>query len=142
MKPAESRLIKTFLLNVKEGNVTGLERSSGPTILDKITKALQAILDGEEPETALDIERKAGQPSEDRNFIVAYIIRDQRKKGEKAAVAHLEANNWLIKEGYRDKKLSDKRLRVIYNQHKAQLVQRETIELMLQKTEQHSKKRE
>jgi hypothetical protein len=140
MKPAESRLIKTFLLNVKEGNVTGLERSSGPTILDKITKALQAILDGEEPETALDIERKAGQPSEDRNFIVAYIIRDQRKKDEKAAVAHYYANKWLKESGH--KTLSDKRLREIYNQHKAQLVQRETIELMLKKTEQHSKKTE
>lgn len=134
MKRTRSDLIEAFLFNVNNGDI------SGPPILQRVVDALQKILDGEKPDTALKIERGPGGQSQDRNFIVAYIIRDLRKKGEKVAVAHFYANKWLKEDGH--KALSDKRLRDIYNQHKPKLVQIESIKLMVEKTGQHSRKTE
>ena len=140
MKSADSPLIGRFISQVKAECITGDEHT-GSIVLQEIVEALQAIQEGAVTDTALQIERTKGSPSKGRNFIVAYIIRAHRKAGDKVSVAHLEANNWLIKEGYRDKPLSDKRLRDIYDQHKPQLKQRESIQLMMDKVNQHIPKK-
>ena len=131
MKRTRSNLIDAFLFNVKKKYVTGTEGSSGPVILGKIAVALQEILDGADPDDALQIERKRGQSADPRNFTVASIIRAHRKEREKVAVAYMYANIWL--EGNGHKTLSDKRLREIYKLHKAKLEQLESIALMIKK---------
>ena len=143
MKQADSRLIKTFLFNVKEGNIISKTKneeglcveSGGQVYLDKLTEALQAILDGEEPDTALKIERSAGQPSDPRNLTLALIMRSHVKNGRKNIdAAELDAKNWLESMGH--KKLSSRRLRVIREQHKSTIEQMESyteIKKMLEK---------
>lgn len=139
MKRAHSKLIEAFLSNINKGFVTGIEGTTGPNILRQVGDALKEILGGEKPDSALEVKRVPGGQGQDRNFVVAYIIRDQRK-AEKVAVAHFYANKWLKENGY--KTLSDKRLREIYKQHKARIKQMEIYIEMVKMLERDSPKTE
>jgi len=149
MKPADSSLIKTFLFNVKEGNIISKTKnedglcveSGGQVYLDKITEALQAILDGVKPDTALQIERGSGARSLDKTFIVALIMRSHAEYGRKnIAAAEKDANAWLKATGH--KTLSKRRFLEIRTQHESTIEQMESYTEMVKMLEQHFPKSE
>lgn len=134
MKRAKSRLIDSFLLHVEKEYITGRENSSGPEVLQEMVAALQDILNGEDTDKALHIERQAGGPSDERNFIVAMIMHAHYRADDKLVVAEGYANEWLEKTGY--KRLSGRRLRDIWGQHRAEIERRESIAEMIKAIEQ------
>lgn len=141
MKQARSHLIETFLFNVNNGNVIGAERSSGPSILRQVADAMQEILDGEKPDTALKIERGPGGRSLDKTFIVALIMHSHAENGRKnIAAAEKDANNWLEATGY--KRLGERRLRDIRNQHESTIERMESYTEMVKMLEQRFPKTE
>ena len=134
MKRSKSMLIDAFLIHVKQGLINGRADSSGPEVLREMVDALREVLKGEDPDKALHIERQAGGPSDDRNYTVALIIHAHRKAGDKLVVAEAYANEWLEKTGH--KRLSSRRLRAIWGQHRARIERLESIALMVEKTQQ------
>jgi len=134
MKRAQSMLIDSFLLHVKKEYITGLENSSGPLVLDQIVAALQDILNGEDTDKALHIERQRGQPRDIENIKLALLIHQQRKAGEKWSVVELIANKWLKNEGLNARKLDV--LKTLYSRNRDWLQRRDDIELMVKMVQQ------
>lgn len=99
MKRAKSDLIDAFLLNVEKGYITSLEHSSGPVILKKIADAFQAILDGEKPDKALEVERKKGNPPDPINLKLAFLMHEHLKDGATWTIAENVASNYQLSQG-------------------------------------------
>jgi len=115
MKRADSILIRRFLSNVRAKYITGLDRSSGPKVLQEIVSALEAIDEGADPDTALQIKRTAGQPPDPLNFALALLIHAQRTAGQKWAVIELNGNKWLA--SHERDAVGLARMKQIYKQH-------------------------
>lgn len=94
MKRADSLLIRRFISNVKAKCITGDEHT-GSYVLQEIVEALQAIQEGADTDTALQIKRKAGQPADSMNFGLACWIHEQRKDNQKWAVIERMGNEML-----------------------------------------------
>jgi hypothetical protein len=132
MKAPHSNLIEAFLFNVEHGYIVGHESTSGPAVLTKLCEALGVILEGEDADVALEVERKRGSPSHDRNFILALIMRAQLNNGESVAFAEGSANDWLEDRG--ESYLSSRRLREIRNQYAKDIERLVSIQRMMEKT--------
>ena len=115
MKRADSVLIRRFISNVNDKLITGVDKSTGPKVLQEIVDALQAIHKGANTDTALQITRTAGGPPDPYNFALAYWIYKQREAGEKWAVIELDGNKLLAR--YGRKEISRTRMQQIYNLH-------------------------
>ena len=139
MKRAKSRLIDIFLSHVKSGLISGRDDSSGPEVLQEMVTTLQDILNGEDTDKALHIERLPGKPPDVETIKRAILIHQQRKAGEKWSVVELVVNSWLKSEGREP--LSLERMRAIYKQHGGWLRQRDDIEEMVKMVQQDIQQR-
>jgi hypothetical protein len=120
MKRAKSMLIDSFLFHIKKEYITGLENSSGPLVLERIVDALQDILNGEDPDKALQIKRGAGNPAkEERNLTIAKIMRAFEKAGEKKTAGYAEVNTWLKATGKNT--LSKRSIGKIFEEYRPQV---------------------
>jgi hypothetical protein len=87
MKRAESKLIEVFLRQVRKGHIVGADDPSavykqGEVILQKMVKALQAILAGTAADKALKIKTKRGKPPNEKNILMAYFIHQRKNAGD------------------------------------------------------------
>jgi hypothetical protein len=115
MKRVESDLITIFLDHVKNDYICGNENTGGPVMLERIVTALERILNGDDPDEALRIIRKAGPSPDGVLAVLALKIHEWRREKMKWAVVTIEANNWLSK--HERKPVTERRLRAIYNQY-------------------------
>ena len=80
MKRPSSKLIATFLSDVRKGVITGTEDSTKPSTLQVMVSALKNILDGANPEAALGITRKKGPTADGYNEVLAIKIHNLRQQ--------------------------------------------------------------
>jgi hypothetical protein len=138
MKPAQSDLILSFLLNVDKGLITGKDNSSGPGTLERTAVALREILDGAEPDKALEISRTGGTPPASITPALAYKIHEWRSADEKWVVIEKLASEWLAENG-RDP-LTASRLKKIHKKHLESLQRFDGIKRMQSLTEKMNEK--
>jgi hypothetical protein len=140
MKQAQSILILAFLDNVKSGLISGRDNSSGPVTLQQMATALQEILNGEDTDKALQIERQAGQPRDIENIKLASLIHQQRKAGEYWSVVAHNVNEWLENEGLKPRKLDH--LKTLYSRNRDWLKQRDEINQIVKMVQQDIQQRQ
>jgi len=102
MSRVSSYRISQFLNQVKRGFIVATPRTSGEVELPRIVDALKAILQGEDPDSALQITRRTNATS-DRTLDVATIAYHRRHKEnpEKWVVIEHEINEILHPAGER-----------------------------------------
>jgi hypothetical protein len=111
--PVKANLIRVFLHHVDRGLIVVRDNSSGTIALQKMREALQAILNGVEPDEALGITRRAGAAEKSYSRTLAHLIHQWRKdKANTWEVVKRLADDWLRNAG--QKPLSLQRLKNLY----------------------------
>lgn len=83
----------------------------------QIVDALDKILDGDNPDDALNIERTVGQsPDSEKNFLIACKIHMLKEEEENWEVITQLVNELLSKKGYQS--LSQSRLKNLYKEQR------------------------
>ena len=95
-KPPRSALVESILWHIKKGLIAATDdNSSAPDTLRELTQALQDILAGEDPDTALRIERSRGTPGDAAlQASMAQLIYLLKSRGEKMEVIRIYVNEW------------------------------------------------
>lgn len=110
-------MITEFISHAARGRIAPEPNSDAKASLWQIVDALAKILDGDNPDGALDIERTVGQsPNSEKNFLIACKIHMLKEEGENWEVITQLVNELLSKKGYQS--LSQSRLKNIYKEQK------------------------
>lgn len=100
MKSVESEKIARFLADVRAGHIIGTDAMAGPGgSLRIMCNALDGILHGEAPDSALGITRQKGNPPSPYNAELVEMIFWERVRGVNWAAIESAANTWLNKQG-------------------------------------------
>ena len=112
-----SGMITEFISHAARGRIMPEPNSDAKESLWQMVDALHKILDGDNPDDALDIERTVGQsPNTLKNFLIAHKIQTLKEKGENWEVITRLVNELLSKEGYQA--LSQSRLKNLYEEQR------------------------